>query len=99
VKRFLQRKDGPSTSAKNEPRNDVARRLVEIIASTQTDECTCEETYALIDQFTDALERGEDVSNLMPLVKRHLEICTDCMEEFEALLRIVQASPAETQGG
>jgi hypothetical protein len=89
------RKAAPAVEVKGESRADLERRLIEIIARTQPDECTCEETYALIDQFTEALERGEDVSNLMPLVKSHLEICADCKEEFEALLRVVQALPTD----
>ncbi len=31
----------------------------------------------------------------MPLVQQHLEICPDCREEFEALMRILKASPAQ----
>lgn len=98
LKRVFQKGEQPSEAARPDARGDLARRLVGIIERTQPTECTCEEAYALIDQFTEALGRGEDVSNLMPLVKRHLEICNDCMEEFEALLRVVQATPADLPG-
>lgn len=97
LKSIFRRKTPSSVPVEREARAVLEQRLVEMIARTQPDECTCEEAYALIDQFTEALERGEDVSNLMPMVKRHLEICTDCKEEFEALLRVVQASPSDPQ--
>jgi hypothetical protein len=99
LRRFFRRGAAPPAAVEADSRSDLARRMVGIIERTQPDECTCDETYALIDQFTEALKRGEDVSNLMPLVKRHLEICTDCMEEFEALLRVMQASPGDLDPG
>jgi hypothetical protein len=95
--RFFRGRSEPSARVQTESRSDLARRLVAIIERTQPDECTCEETYALIDEFTEALGRGEDVSSLMPLVERHLEICADCREEFEALLRVIQATPNDLE--
>jgi hypothetical protein len=46
-----------------------------------------------MDQFAEMVMRGEDVAHLMPLVQHHLDMCADCREEFEALLRILRASP------
>jgi len=37
------------------------------------------------------------VSALMPMVRGHLEICADCKEEFEALLRMLQGRAANPQ--
>jgi hypothetical protein len=95
LRRIFGRENRPAKATDKNDRSELGRRLVGVIERTQPEECTCEETYALIDQFTEALERGEDVDDIMPLVKRHLEICTDCMEEFEALLRVMQAPSAE----
>jgi predicted anti-sigma-YlaC factor YlaD len=50
--------------------------------------------HRLLDQFAEAVLRGEDVARLMPLVQRHLDMCPDCREEFEALLRILKAGSA-----
>jgi hypothetical protein len=97
LKRIFRHDERPLEAVDEDDRREIGHRLVAIIERTQPEECTCEETYALIDQFTEALERGEDVDHLMPLVKRHLEICSDCMEEFEALLRVMQAPSAESQ--
>jgi len=96
LRRIFWRGDGSRAKKVEETPAEITRRLVDIIARTQPEECTCEEAYALMDQFAEALERGDDVNRLMPLVRRHLEVCTDCMEEFEALLRVVQAPPAGT---
>jgi len=37
-------------------------------------------------------QRGENAVALMPLVKRHLDLCGDCKDEYEALLRVLKAS-------
>ncbi len=64
------------------------------VAMTHDVEYSCDEVLRLLDQFVEAVLRGEDVAQLMPLILRHLEMCKDCHEEYEALLRIMRASPA-----
>jgi hypothetical protein len=70
------------------------QKLIRMIEKTQENELSCDEVYHLLDQYTEIVHRGEDALKLMPLVKHHIEICPDCREEFEALLRILQATPA-----
>ena len=70
------------------------KKLIQQLEKTQEIEYTCEEVLRLLDQFAEAVMRGEDAARLMPLVQHHLEMCADCREEFEALLRILQAVPA-----
>jgi hypothetical protein len=65
-----------------------------MIADTRQDEYSCEGIYELIDQVAEMVSRGEDVSQVMPLVQHHLDFCRDCHEELEALMRILEASPA-----
>ncbi|MCI0474730.1 MAG: hypothetical protein L0Y55_00630, partial [Anaerolineales bacterium] len=66
--------------------------MVRGVARTQAIEYSCEDTYRLLDEFTEAVVQGKDVATLMPLVQQHLEMCPDCREEFEALLRVVRAT-------
>ena len=68
--------------------------LIESVEKTQEIELSCDEVYRLLDQYTEIVNRGENAEKLMPLVEHHIDICPDCREEFEALLRILQASPA-----
>lgn len=72
------------------------KSLLEHISKTKDVELPCDDVYELIDEFADAAARGEDTSKLMPLVQHHLEICRDCLEEYEALRRILEA---EGSGG
>ena len=70
------------------------QKLIQMVENTQEVEFSCEDVYNILDQYTELVYRGEDSAELMPLVKHHIEICPDCREEFEALLRILEASPA-----
>ncbi len=69
-------------------------KLARDIELTQDIEYSCDDVHRLLDQFAEAVLRGEDVARLMPLVQQHIDLCPDCREEFEALMRILRASPA-----
>jgi predicted component of type VI protein secretion system len=64
------------------------------IASTQDVEYDCNDVYRLLDQFAEAVQRGEDGAPWMPLIRAHLERCPDCGAEFEALMRALRPSEA-----
>ncbi|MBI3760834.1 MAG: hypothetical protein HY260_03100 [Chloroflexi bacterium] len=70
---------------------EIIKRLAEMVAETQEVEYSCDDVYCLLDQCVEAVARGEDLVKLMPLVQQHLDMCPDCREEFEALLRVVRA--------
>jgi hypothetical protein len=69
-------------------------KLVRDVERTQEVEYACDEVHRVLDQFAEAVLRGLDAARLMPLVQQHLDLCPDCREEFEALMRILKASPA-----
>jgi len=70
------------------------KKWIAMVEKTEEVEFSCEDVYRLLDQYTETVNQGDDAQKLMPLVEHHIEICPDCREEFEALLRILQASPA-----
>lgn len=70
------------------------QKLIQMVENTQEVEFSCEDVYLILDQYTELVYHGENPAELMPLVEHHIEICPDCREEFEALLRILEASPA-----
>lgn len=69
--------------------------MLQHIARTEAVEYSCDDVLRLLDEFAEAVLRGDDAARLMPLVQKHLEMCPDCREEFEALLRILKAPPSE----
>lgn len=79
------------TGKKNTPPSPaVMQKLLHMVAATQQNEISCDEVYAVLDQFAEAVKRGENPMVFMPLVRQHLDMCPDCREEYESLLRMLQ---------
>jgi hypothetical protein len=74
-----------------ESSKEIMKRMLMNIVRTREKELDCGEVYQVLDEFAEAVTRGEDLTELLPMVKHHLELCRDCGEEFEALLRILEA--------
>jgi hypothetical protein len=70
----------------------VMSKLLRAVEDTDEVEIACDEVFDLLDQYVELDARGEDVAHLLPLVKRHLDKCRDCHEEYEALARIFEAT-------
>jgi hypothetical protein len=62
------------------------------LVATDEQEISCDEVFALVDEYAEASQRGEDVASLKPLIRHHLDMCHDCDEEYQALLRILEGS-------
>ena len=65
------------------------KTMVRGVARTQDTEYSCDDTYRLLDEFAEAVAQGKDAAQLMPRMQQHLDLCPDCREEFEALLRVL----------
>lgn len=68
----------------------MMQKMLQSLAMTGEHEISCDEVYAVLDQFVEAVRRGENPLIFMPLVRQHLDMCPDCREEYEALLRMLQ---------
>ena len=64
--------------------------LLRSLAMTKEEEYSCDDVHALLDEFVELKLRGENVEELMPLVKHHLDMCRDCFEEYEALMAALE---------
>ena len=93
-RRMFNKPDSPSSTNGEFP-PEAIRKMLTQLENTQDVELICDEVLALLDQYTEAYLRGEDVARLLPLVQHHLDMCADCHEEFEALRRILQASAGQ----
>jgi len=65
--------------------------LLQKLQQTEEIELTCDEVFAMLDEYTEMAIKGEDVASLMPLVRQHLVMCPDCRDEYEALERILNS--------
>jgi hypothetical protein len=97
IKQFFQKlfsskeqKSSAPPSGMQADKSAMMEKMLAMLSNTRDKELTCDEVFALLDQFTELAARGEDVSKLMPLVQQHLDMCEDCREEYNVLESIVQ---------
>ena len=70
----------------------VVENLMHRLLNTHEEELSCDEVFALVDEYAEASQRGEDVANLKPLIRRHLDMCRECDEEYQALLSVLEGT-------
>lgn len=70
--------------------DELVQELIRSLEQSEEEECSCDDVYAVVDQYAEMKFSGEDAARLMPLLKQHLEACHNCCEEYEALLDILE---------
>jgi len=70
---------------------DGILKMIHMLENTDDIELSCDEVYAIIDHYVELESRGEDAAIILPMVRKHLDNCRDCLEEYEALSRILAA--------
>jgi len=65
--------------------------LVRGILTARPDELGCDECFDQLDRFVELELAGKDAAAAMPLIQDHLNRCSPCREEFEALLVALRA--------
>jgi hypothetical protein len=76
--------------SRNAGMQETLKGVSGMLAATEEREIGCDEAFELLDQYAEIVARGDDPTVLLPLVKHHLDICKDCREELQALLRILE---------
>lgn len=69
----------------------MLKKLLGMVEKTHEQEMDCAEVFEVLDIYAEAMGRGEDTSEMLPKVKNHIEMCRDCFEEYEALVRILES--------
>ena len=72
-------------------------RLVEQLLGHAAADAGCEGCAELLDQYAEAVLRGEDAAGRFPEVAVHLRNCVDCREDSEGLLAYLR-QVGETPG-
>jgi hypothetical protein len=70
-------------------------QLMHCLEQINEQSCSCEEAFALLDEYAELVVTDEEAMLLMPLVRNHMSICADCNDRFEALLLILQTEQQE----
>lgn len=72
----------------------LAEKLIAMLGLTQEHELSCDEVFEVVDKYAEAVVRGIDTRQLMPLVHHHLQLCGECREELEMLLEMMHLETA-----
>lgn len=67
------------------------KMMIETIHNTRDQELTCDECLDQLDVFAEQTLAGKNPEEAIPMVQDHLSRCSDCREEFEALLKALKA--------
>ena len=65
---------------------DTLKEIVQSIINTRPEEVGCDMCIDKLAKFVERELAGENVAELMPMIKHHLDSCLGCEEEYEALL-------------
>ncbi len=89
--RFFGRKKSSSPqNGMQGDKSEMMQKMMAMLSNTQDVELTCDDVFAVFDQFAELAARGENVAQLMPLIQQHLDMCEDCRDEYKVLESIVQ---------
>lgn len=69
---------------------NLIRSLVDMAMASRADEISCDECGERLAEFAELTLAGKSAAEAIPLVQNHLDRCTECREEFEALLLVLQ---------
>ena len=75
--------------------NQAVLGFLRVLESVREEDAPCDEVYARIDEYVEREVDKKDAAQLMPLVREHLDLCSDCCEEYEALLDILEKTSQE----
>ena len=77
-------------SPKEQLSNETVLGFLRVLEETPDEELSCDEIFVKLDEYVEREVDKKDAAHLMPLIREHLDTCSDCCEEFEALLDVVE---------
>ena len=70
--------------------DEVVLKVIQILERARAEEITCDDMFAQLDEFVEHNFHGRDVEKIAPLLREHLDICSECHEEYAALLHVLE---------
>lgn len=75
--------------------NEAVIGFLHVLEGVREDEASCDEVYERIDEYVEREVDRKDAADLMPVIRDHLDLCHECCEEYEALLKILEKTSKE----
>ena len=75
--------------------NEAVLGFLRVLESVREEDVPCDEIYSRIDEYVEREVDKKDAAQLMPLIREHLDICSECCEEYQALLDVLEKTSNE----
>lgn len=72
--------------------NEAVLGILRVLENIPVEEISCGEFYAKLDEYVEREVNKKDAAVLMPVVREHMDTCSECCEEYEALLDVLSQS-------
>ncbi|MBP6177696.1 MAG: hypothetical protein KA473_08710 [Anaerolineales bacterium] len=72
-------------------------KLLHVLENVRAEEMSCDELYAFLDQFVEREVQSKDAAKIMPLIREHLDLCSHCCDEYEALMSVLEHTKEEEE--
>lgn len=73
-------------------------RFLKVLEEVREEDLSCTDMFARLDEFVEAeVKDGRDAALITPLIHEHLDMCSDCCDEYEALLSVVENTKDESE--
>jgi len=69
--------------------NEAVLGFLRVLEDVREEEIPCSEIYSKLDEYVEREVSKKDAAKLMPLIREHLDVCSECCEEYEALLNVI----------
>lgn len=69
---------------------EVVLKFVKYLEDLNKNQVSCAEMYAKLDEFVEREVSQHDAARIMPLLREHLDMCSHCCDEYEALLDVLE---------
>jgi hypothetical protein len=70
--------------------NEAVLGFLRVLEEARVQELTCDEIFMKLDEYVERQVDRKDAAKLMPLIREHLDLCPECCEEYESLLRVIE---------
>ncbi|MBI2333707.1 MAG: hypothetical protein HYU84_16405 [Chloroflexi bacterium] len=83
----------PENQPASEPEisDEMVMRFLKVLEQVRKEDLSCSDMFARLDEFVEAeIKEGKDTSKITHLIHEHLDMCSDCCDEYEALLSVVE---------
>ena len=77
---------------RQETSDEALLGFLRVLEEVPAEELTCDEIFIKLDEYVEREVDQRDAARLMPLIREHLDVCPECCEEYETLLRVIEES-------